>query len=347
MLDNSLSPDQMGLFADEMKTPEQRAKEASQNFEDLDDVEGTKRLEEYRRMSEPMIGYLYPEGKTPFGLPRDEVIARAAERTFPQVESAELKLNAEFLQDVVEVLDDINDQSGKHYALGEYALGVFSYHLALARGESSEFDISQAAFLETEFNKYLKSATGETLDDWAKKYAEGHSEDIQFADTNRFLKIHNADFESHKFNGPNLTKLFTEHLTNNDLQSLTPDEALEILISKGYIVPSEWKEDYADNEDGKVLLEAIDNAERKNKVAEVISVLGQSFEDLPAEELKSMQITVGDVLAVASFDVETLLSWNDCDEPTKKTVTDILKQLATNLGGSFGKSKGEPVVKFK
>jgi len=39
-------------------------------------------------------------------------------------------------------------------------------------------------------------------------------------------------------------------------------------------------------------------------------------------------------------------TWEECDDETRSVINDIMKQLASNLGGKLGESKGEPVIKF-
>jgi len=316
-----------------METPEQRAEKA-------------ERLREFRELSDVMLDQFYSEGKTPFNIPREEALAKSAERTFRAVEGEGLEVDVEFLKDAQSVLEAVNTASGRDFVVGEYPLAVLEYHLALAAGEepSTELDIG---YIRGEMEKHYKKTTGQTLENWARAYHEAHPDKTIDTKANlSFIKAFENDFEGHKFNEANLAKSFREFARDQGVDTLTPDVVMKLLAEKGFIVPSEWKEEFTEIEDGKTVITAIENAKRSLQMEEIILELEGAYADLPREDLVGTTITAKDVLAVTSFGAEVPENWNECDEQTQKVVSSVLSALAKSLGGKLGKSKGEPIVKL-
>lgn len=342
---NGPSAEDMGLKKEEMKTPEQRAKEAA--TETGEENERAERLENLRRLAEPMLDQYYQESKTPFGIPRDQAMKHVSERIFDKAEAAELNVDYDFLQRANEVMQVINEASGHHYTLTRAALEVIEHHLQTAASGESNIDLVDVAYIAGEMGRHFKKATGATLAEWAVEYQKVHGDQARDMDTNvQLMKIFDQDIGSHVLSQSNLRTIFRGYAGRAGIDQLTPDAALKMLQERRFLVPEEWKDEFAENEDGREILEAIENVRREIQIEEIITTLEGNYEGLSPEDRKSRPITVGDVLAVASFEGGAPENWADCDDNIKKIITAALKELAENLDGKVGKNKGEPIVKF-
>jgi len=342
---NGPSAEDMGLKKDEMKTPEQRAKEAA--TETGEENERAERLENLRRLAEPMLDQYYQEGKTPFGIPREQAIKHVSERIFDEAEAAKLNVDYDFLQRANEVMQAINEASGQHYTLTRAALEVIEHHLQTAASGESNINLADVAYIAGEMGKHFKKATGATLAEWAVEYQKVHGDQTRDMDTSvKLMKIFDQDVGGHLLSQSNLRVIFSGYAEREGIDQLTPDAALKMLQERRFLVPEEWKDEFAENEDGREILEAIENIKREIQVEEIVTTLEGNYKWLSPEDRKSKPITVEDVLAIASFEGGAPESWADCDDNIKKIITGALKVLAENLDGKVGKSKGKPVVKF-
>ena len=342
---NNPNAEEKGINPEEMKTPEQRAREAAESGEENERAE---RLENLRRLAEPMLDQYYQEGKTPFGISREQAMQRVSERIFDQVEAAGLEVDYDFLGRASEVLQAINEASGQHYTLSKAAIEVLEYHLQMATSGESDIDISEVAFIAGELAKHFKKATGVSLAEWAVEYQKVHGEEARNTYANEeLIRIFDRDINSHILSQSNLVRIFAEYARSEGISQLDPQTALALLRERGFVVPEEWKDEYVENEDGREILGAIENAERKLQSEEIIATLEASYEELSPEDRETSPIIVADILAIASFGGEVPENWSACDDPTKKMIKDVMSQLATKLSGKLGTQKGEPIVKFK
>lgn len=311
-------------------------------------AEKAEKIKEFQRLAEPMFDQFYSEGKTPFGIPRTEAIEKFSARAFVQVEKAELNLDNDFLERMTEFIRAINDATGQHYTLGKTTLQVVEYHLQIAAGKEPDIDIEGIRYLDGQMNQGLLKATGVDLDQWAQEYLKVHGEEVRDIKTNeRFIDILSRDFYAHEYNQGKLVKMLKEYAKENGADSLNPQVALELLKENGSIVPEEWRDELAEHQDGKELLEAIENAKKGIQVEQITDTLESNYSDLSAEDRAANPITTDDVIAVASFEEEISVTWVLCDDQTKKMIKNIMSELANRLGGKLGTSKGEPIVKFK
>ena len=154
------------------------------------------------------------------------------------------------------------------------------------------------------------------------------------------------DYDSFVISTGNLAKVFLEYARENGIEGLGSNTALQILSEKGFIVPEKWQNSFVELPEGRELLNAIENVQRKFHPEEIITTLEGVYGDFTKEELRTNPITVGDVLGVISVTMEIPKTWEECDDETRSVINDIMKQLASNLGGKLGESKGEPVIKF-
>ncbi len=321
---------ELGLREEEMQTPEQRAE-----------------LAEFRKLSDPTMDKYWVEGGAPFGLPREEVVARISVRRFKAVETADVAYDSDLLQDVQSIVATINETSGQHYYLGKYPLAVVEYNLALARGEDSGIDPKEIAYIAGEMDKYFKQSTGKTLAEWAKEYVQSHEEVVvhREADT-AFFDLLERDYNRHNISLGNLSPILAEYIKNQGIDSLDPQSALGLLAEKDFVVPSEWSDEVAETAEGRDLLEIIGKIKTDFQAEEIADTLEANYADVTPEELKLATITVADILAVVSFNIEAPKDWDSCDEEFKALIKAVMSKLETKLGGKVRKSKGEPVVKF-
>jgi len=322
------TPEEMGLSAEEMKTPEQR-----------------ERLERLRELVEPMVEIYWREGETPFGIEKARVIDRITERRFEAMGAESLEPDYEFWQESSRVMAQIEVGTGQHKPLGEYPLMVLQYHLAKARGVETDESVKDY-FIAKEMEEGYKKATGRSLSDWATEYAESHPEETDFESIKKTIGVFERDYDSFELSTGNLTKVLFEYVRENGTEDLDPNTALQILSEKGFTVPEQWQDSFGELPEGRKLLDVIENVERKFHAEEVITTLEGVYRDFSQEELQANPITVRDILGVASMTMKIPETWDECDNEMKRIMNDIMKQLASNLGGKLGKSKGEPVIKF-
>jgi hypothetical protein len=322
------TPEEMGLSAEEMKTPEQREK-----------------FERFRLLVEPMVDSYWKDGETPFGIKKSDLVDRIAERRFEVVEAENLEPDYEFWQEASEVMAQIEEGTGQHNPLGEYPLMVLQYHLSKARGVEVNESVKDY-FIAKEMEKGYKKATGRSLSNWAAEYVGSHPEEADFESVKKTIGLFERDYNSFELSTGNLAKVLLEYARENGIEDLDPNTALKILSEKGFTVPEHWQDSFAELPEGRELLGAIENTQRKFHTEEIVTTLEGIYGDFSQEELKENPITVRDILGVASVTMEISKAWDECDDETKQTVTNIMKQLAGNLGGKLSKSKGEPVIKF-
>lgn len=328
-------PDDPMISEEEKETPEQRAEKA-------------ERLVEFRRFAEPMLAQIYVEGKTPFGLPQDEVVGKVSERIFDRIASENLHADPDFLAAATEVAAAVNSVTESNFVVGKDPVDVLRYYLAEAVGVDSGVDVAEIDYVKKLMEQNYQIATGKTLLEWAQEYHQGHLEaDVNLEQSSKAADIFNRDYSDHALNAGNLTTVLKEYAKTSGVNNVDIREALKVLAGSGYVVPTEWNDEYAKLYDGEILISAIESINKELQTDEIVQALEASYKDLPEEELKSTSIGANDVLAVASLDVDIPDTWEACDGETQKVVKAAMKELAAKLGGKLGSSKGAPVIKFE
>jgi len=326
--DKPTNPEEIGVPQEGMKTPEQREK-----------------LERLRGLIESIVERYWQEGETPFGIEKDQVVDRITERRFEVMEAENLEPDYEFWQQASEVMAQIDEGTGQHNPLGEYPLMVLQYHLSNARGLEIDESVKDY-FIAKVMEKGYKKATDRSLSDWVAEYVGSHPEETDFESIRKTIGVFERDYDSFVISTGNLAKVFLEYARENGIEGLGSNTALQILSEKGFIVPEKWQNSFVELPEGRELLNAIENVQRKFHPEEIITTLEGVYGDFTKEELRTNPITVGDVLGVVSVTMEIPKTWEECDDETRSVINDIMKQLASNLGGKLGESKGEPVIKF-
>jgi hypothetical protein len=333
MTDGEPNPEDLGLSEEDMQTPEQRAERA-------------ERLADFRNFAEPMLAPIYSEGKTPFGLSRDMVIAKTTERIFSRVEEENLQPDHEFMSAATEVVTVINTQVKVPFVVGKYQVNVLRHYLAKAAGVNSDVDLADVNFTMKTMEANYQAATGRTLEEWAKDYIAEHP-NVQIDQTQNLgiAQLFNDDYNQHSLTASHFATVLREHSITGELDI---NDALKVLLEKGFIVPEEWSEEYAGHADGQTLLEAIENMNEELQIAEIVQTLESSYvEFVPAEELPANPIEVKNVLTVASLGTDIPENWGECDDRIKAVIKAAMKELAYKLGGKLGTSKGAPIIKFE
>lgn len=337
-------PDDPMISDEDKKTSEQR------------EGERAERLEGLKKFLDPILEQRYQEGYMPFDLPRDQVLHRAEERILPKIESVGAEINPEFLSDVQSVIDIMNSVKGDHYTLNSTSFLVISSHLIHAAGEpdSDEVpDLSDVAFLAGEMDKLLRAASGQSLAEWAKAYVENHKDRhwkqyaMEYLNSLSALVVLADDESQYRYELHNLVRALSQDAKNQEIRKLDPNSALSILFNRGFIVPSEWKEEFSETWDGKELLLAIDKANSRLLLDNITDALEATYSDLPTDELGKLTLNADEILVAVSTSVEVPATWAECDDSTRKAVSEAMKKLVIKLKGKLGKSKGMPVIKFE
>ena len=342
MIDEPLAED-MGVSKKDMETPEQRKREVKTG---LEDNERAERLEQFRPIAEGLLDHYFEEGKISFGIDREEATEIVTGRIFDQVEASKLEVDYTYLQRITEVLAAINEGSKEPYEMTRATLEVIEYHLQVAAGEQPEPTIY--TYLEGEMDKRLKKTTGVGLAEWAQEYHKVHGDETRSPEDNlAFIDITEADYNAHVQSESNLRRIFTEFAESEGIEQLDPQTALQLLRERGFVVPEEWKEEYAENDDGARIIEVIHGLERKMQFDDISASIEGGYEFLTPEEKANTPVTVSNFLEAASLEGAVPESWADCDGQLKQIIKNKMKEIADHLGGKLGTAKGEPIVRFK
>ena len=342
MIDES-SVEDKGVSKKDMETPEQRKREAETG---LEDNERAERLEQFRPVAEGLLDHYFEEGRISFGIDREQAAEIVTERIFDQVEASELDVDYTYLQRITEVLAAINEGSKEPYEMTRATLEVIEYHLQVAAGEQPEPTIY--TYLEGEMDKRLKKTTGVGLAEWAQEYHKVHGDETRSPEDNlAFIDITEADYNTHVQSESNLRRIFTEFAESEGIEQLDPQTAIRLLRERGFVVPEEWKEEYAENDDGARIIEVIHGLERKMQFDDISASIEGGYEFLTPEEKANTPVTVANFLEAASLEDAVPESWADCDGQLKQIIKNKMKEIADHLGGKLGTTKGEPIVRFK
>lgn len=324
------------LSEKDMETPEQREAERAES------------LAEFRRFAEPMLDEVYAESRLPFDLPRDVVIARVTERIFDAIVEQQLQFDPDFMMAATEVVGRINEIEGNHFVVGKYPIDVLRHHLAEAMDVKSGVDVAEIDWTKRKMEEDYQSTTGKTLSEWAQEYRQSHPDaSVDLVEqSSQVADIFNKDYDNHSLTVGHFTDVLREHIQAAGISEISTDEALKVLVENGFVVPIQWKEEYAEHDDGKTLITAIESINKELQTAEIVQTLEATYADLSAEEQQAAPIGANDILAVASLEMEIPETWEECDEGTQKAVRAAMKELAEKLGGKLGSSKGVPIIKF-
>lgn len=338
------NPEDRGIDPKDMKTPEQREREGAE--ETVEDTERAERLEQFRPIAEGLLDHYFEEGKVSFGMDRDEAAEVVTGRIFDQAESSDIEFDYTYLQRVTEVLAAINEGSSTPYEMTRATLEVIEYHLQVAAGEQPEPTIYK--FMNDEMDKRLRATTGVGLAEWAVEYQKVHGEETRNPEANlAFIDITEADYNAHVQSESNLRRIFAEYVENEGIDQLNPQTALTLLRERGFVVPKEWKDEYADQDDGARIVEVIQGLEREIQFDDISTSIEGGYESLTDEEKANTPVTVTNFLEAASIEGDVPESWTDCDSRLKGIIKREMQNLADRLGGKLGTTKGEPIVRFK
>ncbi|MCX6810631.1 MAG: hypothetical protein NTY30_02775 [Candidatus Berkelbacteria bacterium] len=328
-------PDDSMISDADKSTPEQR------------EAEKAERLAEFRQLTDPIMDKYWQEGDTPFGIPRDEVMAKISARRFEAVEAAEIQYDAAFFGDVQAIVVRINEVSGQNNYLGTYPVWALENQIAIARGEEPKIDPAEVGYITSQIEKYFKQAVGVTLQEWATEYAKTHKDFVYNPETDKtFFDTLEKDYNTHILNLGNLIRVLSEYARGQGIQEVNIEAAMQVLSDQGFVVPAQWSEEYAELSEGQDILNAIQKLPERLLQLEVADEITGNLEALSPEDLAVTVIDSTAVLKVISENYPVPDNWNACDRKTKDLVIGVIEGISERLGGKVTKKKGEPKLNF-